>query len=108
MGLKKERDNLRELKDREIIDQIDGNIISGKQILTIKKYQSSLSQKQYFNKCEKNRNEQRKKELEERKEMSDILKERHNEVQIKNSILLNQKIFRIKEKHSKYDTINLK
>ena len=108
LGLKKERDNLRELKDREIIDQIDGNIISGKQILTIKKYQSSLSQKQYFNKCEKNRNEQRKKELEERKEMSDILKERHNEVQIKNSILLNQKIFRIKEKHSKYDTINLK
>ena len=108
LGLRKEREKLRELRDQEIIDQLEGNIISGSQILPIKKFRTSLSQKQYFELYEKNRNDQRKKKSEERKEILDILKERHNLVQLKNSKSFNQKVLRINEKHNKYDTYNLK
>ena len=105
LGLKKERDNLRNLKEKEIENNFDGYIFSGSQVLPLRSYRSSLSLEKYQEKYEQNRIFKRNKKLEERKEISDMIKERHNEVQLKNSRSFNQKIYKIEEKDKKFEKI---
>lgn len=105
LGLKQERDNLRNLKEKEIVNKLDGYIFSGSQVLPLCSYRSSLSLEQYQEKYEQNRIDQRKKKSEERKEVFDMIKERHNEMQLKNSRSFNQKIYKIEEKDKKFEKI---
>ena len=106
LGLKKIRDNLRLLKEKEIIDKLEGYIISGSQIMTTQPRQKSLSN---FEECqekyEERRNDLRKRDLEEREELKDIIKERHDMALLKNSKSFNLKILRLKEKDKKYENI---
>jgi hypothetical protein len=106
LGLKKEREMLRNLKDKEIMDNLDEHIILGSQVFPIKHFKTNFSQEQYQEIYEKNRSDRRKKKSEERQEILDMLRQRHNEVQLKNSKSFNKKIFDIEEKHKKYDIIN--
>ena len=105
LGLKKQRDNLRNLKEKEIINKLDGYIVSGSQVLPIKSYRSSSSIEEYQEKYEQNRNEKKRKDLEERMEINEIKKERHDIAQLKNSKSFNQKVFQLKEKEKKYENI---
>ena len=107
LGLTKERAQLRSLRDKEILNKLDGYIISGNQVLPIKPFRTCMSQKQYQDKYEKNRLENRKKKSEERQEVNDMHKQRHEEVKLKNSRSFDRKIFEINEKQKKYDLINL-
>jgi len=106
LGLRKEREMLRNLQDKEIMDKLEDYIISGSQVFPIRHYKTNFSQEQYQGIYEKNRNDRRKKKLEERQEILDILRQRHTEVQLKNSRSFNKKVLDIKEKHKKYDIIN--
>lgn len=107
LGLKKEREQLKSLRDKEILNKLDGYIISGSQVLPIKPFRTCMSQKQYQDKYEKNRFKNRKKKSEERQEVNDMLKQRHEEMKLKNSRSFDRKIFEINEKQKKYDIINL-
>ena len=105
LGLKKERDNLRNLKEKEIVDKLDGYIFSGSQVLPLRSYRSSLSLEQYQEKYEQNRIDKINKKLEKRKEIFNMIKERHNDIQLKNSRSFNQKIYKIEEKEKKFEKI---
>ena len=105
LGLKKERDNLRNLKEKEIVDKLDGYIFSGSQVLPLRSYRSSLSLEQYQEKYEQNRIDKMNKKLEKRKEIFNMIKERHNDIQLKNSRSFNQKIYKIEEKEKKFEKI---
>ena len=105
IGLRKERDNLRNQKDQELINKLDGYIVSSSQVLSIKPYKTSMSLEQYQEKYEENRNEKRKRKLEEKKEIDDIKQKRFNEIQLKNSKSFNKKMFVLEEKRKKYDNI---
>lgn len=108
LGLRKEREQLRSLRDKEIINKLDGYIVSGSQVLPIKPFRTCMSQKQYQDLYEKNRIENRKKKSEERQEVNDMLKQRHEDMLLKNSKSFDRKIFEINERQKKYDIINLK
>jgi hypothetical protein len=108
LGLRKEREQLRSLRDKEILNKLDGYIVSGSQVLPIKPFRTCMSQKQYQDKYEKNRFENRKKKSEERQEVNDMLKQRHEDMKLKNSRSFDKKIFEINERQKKYDIINLK
>ena len=90
LGLRKEREMLRNIKDKEIMDKLDEYIISGSQVFPIKHYKTNFSQEQYQGIYEKNRNDRRKKKSEERQEILDMIRQRHNEVQLKNSRSFNK------------------
>ena len=107
LGLRKEREQLRSLRDKEILNKLDGYIISGSQVLPIKPFRTCMSQKQYQDKYEKNRLVKRKKKSEERQEINDMLKQRHEDMKLKNSRSFDKKIFEINERQKKYDIINL-
>ena len=105
LGLKKERDDLRNKKEQEIINKLDGYIVSSSQVLSTSPYRTSLSLEKYQEKYEENRKAKRKKKLEEKKEINDMLQERHNEMKLINSKSFNQKIYKIKEKMKKMENI---
>ena len=105
LGLKQERDNLRNLKEKEIMNKLEGYIFSGSQVLPLRSYRSTLNLEQYQEQYEQNRIDKRNKQLEKRKEIFDMIKERHNEIQLKNSRSFNRKIYKIKEKEKKYEKI---
>ena len=79
LGLKKERGNLRKSNEQEIINKLDGYIVSSSQVLNIRPFRTSLSLEQYQEKYEENRKAKRRKKLEEKKENDDKIKKRHNE-----------------------------
>ena len=60
LGLRKEREMLRNIKDKEIMDKLDEYIISGNQVFPIKNYKTNFSQEQYQGIYEKNRSDRRK------------------------------------------------
>ena len=105
LELKKEREKMRLLKDKEIRDKLDGYIISGSQIMPIHSYKTSLSSEQFQLKYEQNRIDKRKKKSEKRKEIFDMMQERHKEMQLKNSRSFNVKISKIEEKEKKYENL---
>ena len=105
LELKKEREKMRLLKDKEIRDKLDGSIISGSQIMPIHSYKTSLSSEQFQLKYEQNRIDKRKKKSEKRKEIFDMMQERHKEMQLKNSRSFNVKISKIEEKEKKYENL---
>ena len=105
LGLRKERENLRNEKEKEMQKILDGYIVSSSQVMPIRSFKNSLSLAEYQNKYEQNRNEKMKKKLEARKEISNTLQERHNEVLLKNSRSFNQKMYNIEQKQKKYENI---
>ena len=108
LGLRKERGQLRSLRDKEIQNKLDGYIVSGSQVLPIKPFRTCMSQKQYQDKYEQNRFKNWKKKSEERQEVNDNLKQRHEDMKLKNSKSFDRKVFEINERQKKYDIINLK
>ena len=105
LGLKKQRDTLRDKIENEIINKLDGYIVSSSQVLPIRPSKTTSNLEQYQEKYEQNRNEQRKKKLEIREEIINNLKSRHNEMLLKNSKSFNKKIKNIEEKSKKYENI---
>jgi len=105
LGLKKQRDLLRDKKEKEIIDKLDGYIVSSSQVLPIRQSKTTLSLEQYQEKYEQNRSDKWKEELEDRKEKLNLLKIRHDEMILKNSKSFKEKIKRIEKKRKKYDYI---
>ena len=105
LGFKKQRDILRDKIEKEIINNLDGYIVSSSQVLTIRPSKTTSNLEQYQEKYEQNRNEQRKKNLQIREEITNNLKNRHNEILLKNSKSFNKKIKKIEDKRKKYENI---
>ena len=63
LGLKQERDNLRNLKDKEIMNKLEGYIFAGSQVLPLRPYRSTLNLEQYQEQYEQNRIDKRNKKL---------------------------------------------
>ena len=105
LGLKKERENLRNEKEKELQNKLSGYIVSASQIMPNHSFKNSLSLAEYQQKYEQNRIDKMKKKLERCKEYSDILQQRHDEIQLRNSKSFNQKIYNIEQKQKKYENI---
>ena len=102
LGLSKERERLRQLREQEKLEALGGNIVlMGGEKRTLTEGNIEDNQKRY----EKNRKDNRDKILEEKKILNDNLKERHDEVNEKNLTAFNDKINAVKEKQEKYDKI---
>jgi hypothetical protein len=101
LGLFKDREKLRKIREKEKIDALGGNIVLMDEKRTLTEGNIEETQRRY----EKNRNNYRDKILEERKLRNDDLKERHDEVNEKNLLSYNEKIMTVKDKQEKYSKI---
>ena len=101
LGLFKEREKLRKIRDKQKIDALGGNIIlmDGKRTIT----EENIEENQM--KYEKNRKNQRDRILEETKIRNDDLKERHDEVNERNILSYNEKMNGVKDKQDKYSKL---
>ena len=101
LGLFKEREKLRKIRDKEKIDALGGNIILMDEKRTITEGNIEDNQRRY----EKNRKNNRDKILEEKEIINDNLKERHDEVNEQNLQNYNEKILAVQEKQDKYSKL---
>jgi hypothetical protein len=101
LGLFKEREKLRKIRDKEKIDALGGNIILMDEKRTITEGNIEDNQRRY----EKIRKNNRDKILEEKEIINDNLKERHDEVNEQNLQNYNEKILAIQEKQDKYSKL---
>ena len=98
LGLFKDREKLRKIRDKEKIDALGGNIIlmEGKKAITEGNIEAN--QRRY----EKNRKNLRDTILKEKKLIHDDIKERHDDVNQQNEESYNEKIMAINDKQDKY------
>ena len=101
LGLFKDREKLRKMRDKEKIDALGGNIILMDEKRTLTEGNIEDTQRRY----ERNRKYNRDKILEEKKLISDDIKERHDEVNEQNIMSYNEKIQAVKDKQDKYSKI---
>ena len=98
LGLFKDREKLRKIREKEKIDALGGNIIllDGKKTIT----EGNIEDNQ--RKYEKNRKNLRDTLLKEKKLIHDDIKERHEDVNQQNLESFNEKIMAVKDKQEKY------
>lgn len=101
LGLFKDREKLRKIREKEKKDALGGNIVLMDEKRTLTEGNIEETQRRY----EKNRNNYRDIILEERKLRNDDLKERHDEVNEKNLLSYNEKIMTVNDKQEKYSKI---
>ena len=101
LGLFKDREKLRKIREKEKMDALGGNIVLMDEKKTLTEGNIEETQKKY----EKNRINYRDKILEERKLRNDDLKERHDEVNERNLLTYNEKMMTVKDKQEKYSKI---
>ena len=102
LGLFKEREYLRKLRDREKQEALGGNIIlmgGEKRVLT--EGDIEANQDRY----EKNRKDNWKRILNDKQMKQDYIKERHNDINEKNLLSYNEKINAVKDRQDKYSKI---
>ena len=98
LGLFKDREKLRKIRDQEKIEALGGNIIlmNGRRTLT----ETDVEENQI--RYDKNRKYKRDKILEEKKMIKDDIQERHDKVNEKNNLNFKEKITAVQEKQDKY------
>ena len=101
LGLFKERERLRKIRDQQKIDALGGNIILMDEKITLTEGNIQDNQRRYEN----NRKNNRDLILKEKKMVHDDIKERHDEVNQQNLLSFNEKIMAVKEKQDKYSKL---
>ena len=98
LGLFKDREKLRKIREKEIMELLGGNIMlmDGKRTIT----EGNIDDNQ--RKYERNRKNNRDKILEDNKAIHDNIKERHDEVNQQNLLDYKEKMMAVNEKHDKY------
>ena len=102
LGLFKERENLRKIRDREKQEALGGNIIlmgGEKRVLT----EEDIEENQ--NRYETNRKDNWKRTLQDNKIKQDNLKKRHDDVKEKNALSYTEKLIAVKDRQDKYSKI---
>ena len=101
LGLFKDRERLRKIRDQQKINALGGNIILMGEKRTFTEGDIEDNQKRYEN----NRKNFRDKILEENKMIKDNIDERHDEINEKNNLEFQKKIDAVIEKQDKYSKI---
>ena len=101
LGLSKDRERLRKIRERQRIEELGSNIILTDERKTFT--EENINEKQ--NSYEKNRKNYRDKILNGQKMREDDLKDRHNEVNQKNLDEYNEKLIAFKDRQEKYEKI---
>ena len=98
LGLFKDREKLRKMREKEKMELLGGNIVLMDEKRTLTEGNIADNQRRY----EKNRKNNRDKILEENKVIHDNIKERHDEINQQNESNYNEKIMAVNQKHDKY------
>ena len=101
LGLFKDREKLRKIREKEKIDALGGNIVLMDEKRTLTEGNIEENQRKY----EKNRKNNRDRILEENKNIKDNIKERHDEINQENMLIYNEKIKAVKDKQDKYSKL---
>jgi hypothetical protein len=101
LGLFKDRERLRKVRDQQKIEALGGNIVLMDERRTLTEGDIEDNQKRYEN----NRKSCRDKILEENKMIKDDIDERHDEINKKNDLEFQKKIDAVIEKQEKYSKI---
>ena len=101
LGLFKEREKLRQLREKQKMEEIGNNVILMDEKKAITEGDIEEGQIKY----EKNRKNQRDIILEEKKNRNDNLKERHDKVNQNNKLIYNEKVIDVIDKQNKYSKL---
>ena len=101
LGLFKDRERLRKIREQEKIEALGSNITLMDEKTALTEGNIQDNQRRYEN----NRKYNRDKILEEKKMVHDDIKERHDEINEQNMLSFNEKIMAVKEKQDKYSKL---